>query len=240
MRRACLRVALLVIAAAAGAAPHQLELSSTSEWPGGLTVRAAVRQQALLMAAACRSGPDGQRIAAGVSLPWLTVGPLSPAGVAREVFNPMGFGAGSDVFVQRTGLLMDLSLPSPPSGILLMPLPRTFGVFAGPAAGGGSRIGCVTSLREAGGSGIEAFMSVSEGQAENPREEWLLGHPLFPGGRILNGAARFLLASPAVGVTVSVGYSSGDRYPPGLFTQAHAAVRAQGCSTLFTGHDMRA
>lgn len=142
----------------------------------------------------------------------------------------MGFEAGSDVFVQRTGMLLDLSLPSRPSGILLMPLPRTFGVFSGPAAGGGSRIGGVTSLLDAGGSGIEGFLSVSEGEADNPREEWLLQRPLFPGGRILNGVVRVVLASSGFAMTTSVGSSSCDRYPPGLFAHAHFAVRAQGFS----------
>jgi len=233
MRRACLGVALLVSAAAAGAAPLQLELSSVSEWPGGLTLRAALRQQDLRLAAACQSGPEGQRIAAGLSLPWLTVGPLAPAGLVREAFNPAGFGAGSDVFVQRSGLLLDLSLPSRSSGVLFMPLPRTFGVFAGPTGAGGSRIGSFTSLLDAGGSGIEAFMSVSEAEAANPQEEWLLEHPLFPGGRILSGAARILLSSPVVGMAASVGYSSGDRYPPGIFAHTHVALRAQGFSLYF-------
>ena len=240
----CLILGLSAVGAAAG--PVTLQLSSALSWPGSLTLRGGLMSQDFRLAAACQAPaslspaqPGPRELLAGVSLPWLRLGPLSPAGVLREAANPLGFEAGSDVFVQRTGFLLDLAIPARQAGALFMPIPRTFGVFYEPDGGGGQRLGCLASIGSQDGVSIEAFASLAEPPARDMGEEWLEDTAPFPGGRILVTAGRIRLGSPSLGITATLGASAGERCPPGRFIHLHCAVRTAGAGfyLLYAGAD---
>ena len=235
MPRASLCFILALSAAGAAADPVTLQLSSALVWPGSLTLRGELVSQDFRLAAACQApallpaaqaGPE--KLLAGLSLPWLKLGPLSPAGVLREAANPLGFGAGSDVFVQRSGFLLDLSIPATQAGVLFMPIPRVLGVFYEPDGGEGQRLGCLAGIGSRDGVSVEGFASISEPPARDREEEWLQASSPFPGGKTLTTAARLMLGSPWCGVSATIGASSAERCPPGSFAHLHCAIRSTG------------
>ena len=226
--RACLILA--VSGTVASASPVSLQLSAALGWNSGVLQRCELRAGDFRFALAGRSGflpvESGPEILVGLSSPWLRAGPLSPAGSLREACNPLGFLAGSDVFVQRTGFVLDESFPAQPSGIFLMPLARSLGVFYRPLAGGGEWFGCMASVFHRPGIGAEGFLSLSDPPARSAGEEWINLHAPFAGGRILTAAARLLVETGPFGIGATVGASRGEISPPGSFCHLHAAARA--------------
>ncbi len=222
-------VILAVSSCVAAAEPVTLQLSTSFDESSALLNRGELRAGDFRLALAGRfdallSRPDASFLA-GLSSPWLRAGPLSPAGLLREASNPLGFGAGSDVFVERTAFVLDESFPGPPAGILLMPVARSLGVFCRPLAGGGEWIGCMASAFHRPGVSMEGFLSMSDPSAQPAPEEWTSPRAVFPGGRILSSAGRLLMETGPFGLAATLGASKGELVPPGAFFHFHAAVR---------------
>jgi len=179
-----------------------------------------------------QSGASSAELMAGLSSSWLRIGPLSPAGALREAGNPLGFQAGSDVFVQRSGLLLDSSLPAHPPGILVMPLARTLGVFYQELPHGGEWMGCMASAFQRPGVSLEGFVSLSEPPPQSMGEEWITDSAPFAGGKILSSAARFVFDGQPFGMTATLGASLGEMSLPGGFLHLHLFART-GALRLF-------
>jgi len=223
---------LTLCCSAASAAPVSVDVSSACVLGEELTLRCDLRvpDYRFAMAGSWPGGGSFPRLLAGVSSSWLRIGPLSPAGALREASHPLGFQAGSDVFVQRTGFVLDTSFPAQPSGILLMPLPRTLGVFARELSTGGEWVGCMASVLQIPGLGLEGFVSLSGPPRGSMGEEWITESAPFAGGRILSGAARLLADCPPFGMTATFGVSRGEMSLPGSFIHVHLAARTGALS----------
>lgn len=195
----------------ASAAPLSLRLSSALDWNTGMVQRCELREDDLRIALAGNlSLPPAEpapSILIGLSSPWIHFGPLSPAGSLREACNPLGFLAGSDVFTQRTGFVLDESFPAPPSGALLMPVARSLGVFYRPLDGRGDWAGCMASLLHRPGMSGEGFLSVSDPPSQSAGEKWISSCAPFAGGRILSAGARLFVETGLFGVSATAGTS---------------------------------
>ena len=211
------------------ASPLSVDISSAFDWRQDLTLRFDLRSADYrLTAAGCQPAADASpEVLAGLSCPWLRVGPLSPAGILREAWNPMGFQAGSDVFVERSGFILDASFPRQQEGILLMPLPRTLGVFCEQLSGGGEWAGCMASVFQRPGMSFESFVSLSAPPRGSRGEEWITDRVPFAGGKVLCGAARFVFDSQPFAAAATFGASSGETCLPGAFLHAHFGVRVE-------------
>lgn len=223
---------LSLCCSAASAAPVSVNVSSAYSVGEDLTLRCDLRvpDYRFAMAGSWQDGSSFPRLLAGVSSSWLRIGPLSPAGALREASHPLGFQAGSDVFVQRTGFVLDASFPAQPSGILLMPLAGTLGVFARELSTGGEWVGCMASVLQIPGVGLEGFVSLSGPPRESMGEEWITECAPFAGGRILSGAARLLADCPPFSMTATFGASRGEMSLPGSFIHVHLAARTGALS----------
>ena len=225
--RARLFAALVLCPVAAVAAPLSVGLSSSFDWGRELLLRGDLRtgDYRLALAALCDlRGPDTVAptgLLAGLSSSWLRIGPLSAAGILREACNPLGFQAGSDVFVQRSGFVLDESFPAPPSGIILMPVERALGIFFRPLGDGGEWVGVMGSLFRRSGLSVEGFLSLADPAPEPVGEEWVSSAAPFAGGRILSSAARILFETWPLGLSATVGTSRGEALPPGSFYHLH-------------------
>ena len=225
--RARLFAALVLCPVAAVAAPLSVGLSSSFDWGRELLLRGDLRtgDYRLALAALCDlRGPDTVAptgLLAGLSSSWLRIGPLSAAGILREACNPLGFQAGSDVFVQRSGFVLDESFPAPPSGIILMPVERALGIFFRPLGDGGEWVGVMGSLFRRSGLSVEGFLSLADPAPEPVGEEWVSSAAPFAGGRILSSAARILFETWPLGLAATVGTSRGEALPPGSFYHLH-------------------
>ncbi len=222
MRALRVLVILAIAGAVASAEPVSLQLSTRYDLGSGLLERGELRSGDFRVAMA--GGPDVP-ILAGVSCPWLRAGPLSPAGILREAANPLAFQAGSDVFVERTAFVLEESFPAPPSGVLLMPVSRSLGVFCRSLADGGQWIGVMASAFHRPGVSVEGFLSMANPPAQTAGEEWLSAQAPFAGGRVLSSAGRLLVETGPLGLAATMGISQGELVPPGTFCHFHASLR---------------
>ena len=154
----------------------------------------------------------------GVCLPWLRFGPLLPRGMLRQVADPLGFSPASDVFQERTTLVLDGELSSAAQGVLLMPASGLCGVFCRPVSTGGNEYGVFGRLPLAPGASVEAVVLKSRPGAEDPPDDWFLSHGPFPGGDVTELCARLAAVSPGLGFSLTSGISSATWTAPGAFT----------------------
>jgi hypothetical protein len=162
----------------------------------------------------------------GVCLPWLRFGPLLPRGMLRQVSDPLGFSASSDVFQERTTLVLDGELSTASQGVLLMPGSGLCGVFCRPMRTGRNECGAFGRLPLAPGAAAEAVLLTSRPRAQEPPDEWFLSHGPFPGGDVTELCARFAASSPALEFSLTSGISSARWTDPGAFTNLLIAGRA--------------
>jgi hypothetical protein len=230
--------AVVLLLLPAGAHPDQLSLDSSWEWGGRLAVRGGISLETTRLfwgCGDCAAGVKDPReglFALGLSTPWLRAGPLTPSGLLRVAYNPLGFSPQSDVFFEPSGLAMERSPGSGRPGFLLMPLPGVLGLYCLKEPQGDPAYGCFASLLSPEGSGAECFLSLSQPDAESSGEEWFPSRVLFPGGKLLVAGTRFRISVPGVSCIATLGTSRGERVGPGGFWQLRAL--AYGQSTYAT------
>jgi hypothetical protein len=236
MRCIILAAFLLCVHAHLIAQPVDLCVSSLYEWPrkteSSWTLSAGeVRLLLKTETGDLDDGFDPARDAVvAVMLPWMRLGPLRATGVMREASDPLGFTAWSGVFRERTGLAVKSSLPAGEQGFLCMPIPDDLGLFCVPLPEGGLEYGCFCSLPPRGGVSAEGFISLSRPEASEPGEEWYCTMPAFPGGSLLDAAARLLLRLPSFVIAATAGASSAERAEPGMFGHLCLSTEGRGVS----------
>jgi hypothetical protein len=149
-------------------------------------------------------------------------------GLLREASNPLGFSPGSDVFVERTGLLLDGSFPSGSPGFLCMPMPDVLGFFCLPCARGVLAYGVCVNIQPAAGCRAEGFLTLAESQSESSSEEWFRTGPMDPGGAVMVTGGRLLLDFPGLSLGMTLGGSHCERSPPGWFCHLHGSWHGDG------------
>lgn len=219
--------------------PVSVDISSAFDWSRELLARCVLSEGDYRIVLAGRSVPVGEtganeaRVLAGLSSSWIRIGPLSPAGVLREACNPLGFQAGSDVFVQRSGFVVDSSFPAQSAGALVMPIARSLGAFYRQLPDGGEWVGCMASAFQRQGASLEGFISLARPPCESMGEEWIADSAPFAGGRILTSAARILAESRPFGMTATLGASLPETSLPGGFFNLHLWARTEGLKLFF-------
>ena len=262
-RRIALRFLLFGLCLSAGAAG--IQVTQDYDWPAEARARCIVRDGDLLVVLGWGAGavsPPGLSAGGlagvglsgiglpaggaamegpllGVCLPWLRFGPLLPRGLLRQVSNPLGFSPSSDVFQERTTLVLDGELSSASQGVLLMPACGLCGVFCRPVRAGGNEYGAFGRVPLAPGAAAEAALLASRPRAQEPPDEWFLSHGPFPGGDITELCARFAASSPALGFSLTSGISSARWTSPGCLHESPDFGKrplAPGCHPAGRGH----
>jgi hypothetical protein len=177
----------------------------------------------------------------GFSSPWVTIGPLLPRGLFRELENPLGFKAGGDIFRERTNLLLDGSLtPGGYQGILLAPFSGAFSIFCGFREPDGVRTGCFVSLSLAQGFFLEGLSEYSRPPERSPTEKWFPVVVPFAGGEIIHAAGRMLWEAPLFSFAVSLCFSGCRLALPGCLVHSDFSVGGKDLSAaVFFGAAQR-
>ena len=160
----------------------------------------------------------------GLCAQGLLVGPVRPTGLLRELADPLGFGPGSDVFGEPSGLRLDTAFSPERRGVAI----------------GGPPGGCTLYLMRAGpvlcsgflldrpglqGAGAELLLGASEPSAGPPEDRWYLAEPGHPGGLLCHAAARLARRGAGVRGAAAAGLSVGERVPPEGFLRC--SLRAE-------------
>jgi len=229
-------LALLLLAGRCLPAPAlSVDVSSSGGWNQDQVSRFQLRSgDVRFVAGAWQPAPfETARLFAGLSTPWLRAGPLSPAGVIREACNPLGFQAGSDVFLERSGLVLDTSLPTRLPGVLLMPAPRALGIFYQQLPRGGDWMGGMAGFFPVPGTGAEGFLCVARPAGAGMGDDWTADVAPFVGGRVLCGAGRLVLDGGGFGMSATFGASGSETSVPGTFIHLHVTARVDPLTVFF-------
>jgi hypothetical protein len=229
-------LALCCLACPSGAAPGSAEVTTRLEWPGSLGIRCGIPLGASFLLLRCGAEPDGPiRLVAGLDSPFARIGPLAAAGLLREAGAPLGFGPGTAVSEEATGLRFDGSMSgSEGFSVQVTLVPEVFALFWLHQEGGPGVLGCTIST-DRGPIALDAAAAVSEPGPDSPETEWFLGNALDPAGRVLHGASRISVSLRGFSATVSGGMSAAERAPPGWFALCTATAGRDG-----TGIDLLA
>jgi len=227
MHRIAIRaLAICCLAPAAAAAPRAAEAVVRLSWRGDLAVRCEIPLGAALLRLGCEADAKGPvLLVAGLDSPLVRLGPLAAAGLLREAGDPLGFGPGTTVGDEETGLRLDGSLHAAGGwSAEIMPVPGSFGLFW-MDAGGSHVLGCRCAWGRRGPLELDAAAAVGGRAPADAPASWVVEHPTAAAGRTLHGAARIVARGSGWSATVSGGMSAAERAPPGLFVLATASFR---------------
>jgi hypothetical protein len=224
-RITCYTLALCCLAPAGSAASRTAEAAMRLEWPGSLEVSCEVPLGAALLQLCCETDAHGGvRFIAGLDSPLVRLGPLAAAGLLREAGNPLGFGPGSAVAGEATGLRLEGSWHTAGGwSAEVMLIPEAFGLFGMLTHDGSRVLGCRCASGRRGPIEVDAVAAVSELTTGRAAEPWIAECATVPAGRILHGAARIGVGLRGFSAEVSGGMSAAERACPGWFVLGTAA-----------------
>jgi hypothetical protein len=213
----CIGFLFLLLSLRPVSAPGAALGSSTdSSSPGGTSLSWTLALEDLMLAVGWQDCVQPFP-AIAVETPWLVAGPLQPAGLLREVQNPLGFSAGSSVFQERTGLSLDLSILGGRTCFACLPIPGALGLFCLPMTDESLAIGLFVSAAPAAWLGMEAEIQVEDVAPAGAATEWFPDRPAFPGGALVQLAGRIRARVPGFAACGTIGCSLAETAPPGGF-----------------------
>lgn len=225
---ACAFVVCCTLAVRARADGGNLEVRLA--WPDGLMVRCGIPFGASRLVLIGSEGPGAAiGFVAGLDSPFVRAGPLAANGLLRETTRPLGFGPGTDVGRETTGLRLDASFGAlSEASVQVTLIPEALAVFWLRPAGevrlpGGSldgALGATLGPVRLGPVRLEAAAALGEPGPSGDGEDWTRDGPPHPPGLALQGAARVRLDLSRISVAVSGGMSAAERAPPGWFAFA--------------------
>ena len=239
-RRGAAAVILMLLACAHAAAESRASgsVSVTSRIEIGAT-GSAVRARLVYGAAWGRAGvvaaiePGAGRpvlVASGLEMRNALIGPVRLSGAWRELARPLGHGAGTRLYRERTRLLPDNGIsPGRLRGVQFEPLPGL--ALAGivepaAAAAGGARapavLGVVAAVEPLPSFNVEAYTAVRTTAPPEVSTRWLLAAPPFPGGELSLVGARARVAAGDGELAGSVNVSLGPRLPAAFHARLSA------------------
>ena len=167
-------------------------------------------------------------VATGLELRAALVGPVRLSGAWRELARPLGHGAGTRVYRERTRLLPDRGIsPGRLRGVQLEPLPGLMlaGIVESGTAGGvrpPTVLGVVVAVEPLPALSVEAYTAVRTTVPPAVSTRWLLAAPPFPGGELSLVGARARVAAGAGELAGSVNVSLGPRLPAAFHARLSA------------------
>jgi len=226
-RIAVCALAACCLAPSAAAASRAAEAVVRLEWSGGFGVRCEVPIGAASLLLGGEADADGPvRFVAGLDSPLVRLGPLAAAGLLREAGNPLGFGPGSTVVEEASGLRLEGSLRAAGGwSAEIMLVPHAVGLFWMDAYRGSHILGCRYASGRRGPLELDAVAAVGGLAAGDAEETWIGECPAAATGRTLHGAARIGARGSGWSATASGGISAAEHAPPGWFVLATAAFR---------------
>jgi hypothetical protein len=237
-RAACGVLVLCCLACPAGAAPVAAEVTTRLEWPGSFSVCCGIPIGSAQLLLRAEAEPAGSIcFVAGLDSPFARIGPLAAAGLLREAGAPLGFGPGTVVSEEATGLRVDSSMSGPKGfSVQVIMVPEACGMFWWHPEDGPGVLGCMVGTGR-GTITLDAIASVSEPGPDPPGTEWIYGEAPTPSGRVLHGVSRIGIRLRGLSVTVSGGMSAAERAPPGWFAlcTAATALGSSGIDLLASG-----
>ncbi len=223
----CVRLQAVVLSLCATASAGwgmRLQIDSVLSEGGGLGLRAGLSSaegEAVLLVSGWGSA---LQVRAGFSSPLVAAGPLSPAGLLRQAQNPLGFDAGSGVFTERTGFVLNGSLSGGANpGLLIEPIPGHLGLFVCGHDGGEWTAGCFTAIGTAGFV-VEGLLEASDPPRRTAPDEWYLEAPTFSGGGVVHVAGRVRWDAAPFSGALAAGLSGCGTSPPGAFLQSSLSI----------------
>lgn len=217
-------------------AEARLEAEALLASPGDLAVRVRFAAGGLLAFLAATGGGDGipEKVVAGISCPWLAVGPLKTAGLLRLADSPLGFSAAGSAWRERTALEPD-DTPAPSRlGAAVSLLPDAFCLYYDREENGeeaGPReAGVFLSVPVGGVLLAEAVLSACGPAVPAAGDAWYESRSRWPGGILGRAAFRTLVLPPSAAVSLAAGASFGGLGAPGAFVHAAAAWQAETAS----------
>ncbi len=237
-RAACRVLVLCCLACPAGAAPAAAEVTTRLEWPGSLSVCCGIPIGSAQLLLRAETEPTGSIcFVVGLDSPCARIGPLAAAGLLREAGAPLGFGPGTGVSEEATGLRFDSSISGPKGfSVQVTMVPEVFALFWLHPKGEPGLLGCMISTGR-GMMTLDAVASVSEPGPDLSGAAWITGDAPTPSGRVLHGASRIRVSLRGLSATVSGGMSAAERAPPGWFALCTAATgsSSSGIDLLASG-----
>jgi hypothetical protein len=206
---------------------ERADLEVRLAWPDGLAVRCGIPfgGSRLELIGAGGAG-ESVEIVAGLDGPFIRAGPLAATGLLRETAGPLGFGPGSDVRTEATGLRLDASRSARMEvSVQVTLIPGSLAVFwlrtpgdarLCSALSGGFLGGTLGPVR-LGPVMLDATAGLGEPGPSKDGQDWIRDGPPHPPQLVLQGAARIRLDLPHVPVAISGGLSAAERAPPGWF-----------------------
>ncbi len=162
----------------------------------------------------------------GFSSPIISFGPLSRFGLLREIFNPLGYGAGSSVFYEKTDLRLNAAFSAGSrKGILWEPIPGRLGLFLFKSDERPVKSGALFSLPLNSDFLAEALILTSLPDDELDFDEWFADKAPYPGGRLVHMCGRFMVKRPYFKLLASSVICSGERIIPGYLTDLNLGFK---------------
>jgi hypothetical protein len=150
-------------------------------------------------------------------------------GLIRELDNPLGYSAGSDVFRQRTELLPDGALDGPRSfSLCVSPFPGSLSFFLSDRVDGEWRAGGIAAVDFTSEFSLELLVELASDLGGNSQEGWFLPHPVFHGGRIAHAGVRLMGESSSGSLALTLGVSGAREMPPGILMDIHISMGRDG------------
>ncbi len=159
----------------------------------------------------------------GFSFPWITVGPLTVKGLLREINNPLGYSALSNVFKEYIDINLNGSFTDPgKNGLLIEIIPDVIGIYQYNSSEI-SKFGGFLSYKN--DLSVELLFSASRPEKEAVPDSWYLDAPVFPGGMLFHNAYRLAFKVPSLFASLSGCISSGELVKQGYFTNIDFIVK---------------
>jgi hypothetical protein len=224
---------LLRAIAAAGAWSQDVHLDSSLEWGHSFEVRCAFKEPGLQVTACAGADMLSSEAsvvfpAFGLELPWLAAGWLRPQGLMRVVSNPLGFSASSPVWGEQPGFCLDASQADPVRpgirGLQCRPGSTDLGFFNVVLASGSRQGGGFAAWAGLPWLRMEGLWSITSPAPESLSQDWFFAVPPWPGGELLDLAARLAFSEPGASISTALGVSSAESSLPGMFWSLHGSA----------------
>ncbi|MCL1817327.1 MAG: hypothetical protein FWG35_00260 [Spirochaetaceae bacterium] len=174
--------------------------------------------------------PDRDYTAAGFSASWIAAGPLSPGGLFREVFSPLGYTAGSSVFAETSRLSLNTARAKSPRKGIWISVPGDYAAVGAYTDGDDitHTAATVNFFRGKRGPLLSGLFMVSEPPSRLGSDVWFPDKPLFGGGKLYHAGLRGQIPFDSLtgGITrvgISGAFSFGQRADTAKFYHLFAA-----------------
>jgi len=163
---------------------------------------------------------------AGIDSPWLTCGPVSLQGSLAQLYNPLGYGPGSEVFSETADITLNIDLESTSRRALFLDLlPGSLGFFFLQGNGSCLQQGGRIAVRIGGCVRAELLYLLSEPSGppdSGGGEPWFYEHPPYPGGLLSHLGGSLSCRAGGSSLQLAAAACGGQHTVPGLFSHLHA------------------